>query len=73
MAIILVPAYGRKYSTQAQMLEDWEGGKDFKIFRGPYTSIRDLKSLIADFQDIYISYNPNLPNYIIEGKTLDVL
>ena len=71
MALILVPAYGRKYKSESEMLVDWEGGKDFKILRGPYTSIRDIKSLIADYQDIYINYSYSLPNYVIEAESLD--
>ena len=43
--MILIPAYGRSYSTKAAMLADWEAGKDFKILRGPYTSIRDIEGL----------------------------
>jgi len=41
--IILVPAYGRKYSTDEAILADYEAGKDFKIFQGPYCSKRDFQ------------------------------
>ena len=41
--IRLIAAYGRKYSTLAEAKADWEGGKDFRIVRGPYCSIRDTE------------------------------
>jgi hypothetical protein len=45
--IILMPAYGRTYSTSAEAVMDWKAGKDFKIMAGPYCSIRDLDKLGA--------------------------
>lgn len=50
--LILVPAYGRKYSTQAAALADWKEGKDFKIAGGPYCSIRDLSAMQEQFGTI---------------------
>lgn len=41
----LIPAYGRKYTNANFILDDWLSGKDFQIFRGPYTSIRDRAKL----------------------------
>ena len=44
---IVIPAYGRDYSTAAEVLADWNGGKDFIIsdmsnrWDGKYCSIRD--------------------------------
>lgn len=44
--MILIPAYGRVYATEAEMLKDWQGGKDFRILPfGPYCSVRDLFEL----------------------------
>ena len=40
--IILLPAYGQTYETLDKAEADWIAGKDFKIFKGPYCSIRDL-------------------------------
>ena len=41
--LTLMPAYGRKYNTDEDMLKDWKEGKDFKIVpNGPYASIRDI-------------------------------
>jgi hypothetical protein len=53
--IELVPAYGRKYNSQSEALADWEAGKDFKIYGGPYTSIRDESQLLEEYNfiDIY--------------------
>lgn len=39
--IIAVPAYGRNYTDKESLLQDWIDGKDFRIARGPYFSIRD--------------------------------
>lgn len=41
----LVPACGRTYKTEEDALKDWQDGKDFKIYAGPYCSIRDKKQL----------------------------
>lgn len=45
MQIMLIPAYGRKYETEAAILKGWQEGKDFKILQGPYCSIRDMGHL----------------------------
>lgn len=44
----LTPAYGRQYATKAACLKDWRAGKDFKVLRGPYCSIRDYEILTID-------------------------
>ena len=46
--IYLTPAYSRKYNTEAACLKDWRAGKDFKVLRGPYCSIRDYEALSMD-------------------------
>lgn len=43
--VVLLPAYGKKYACDADMLADWQAGKDFKVFFGHYCSIRDINSL----------------------------
>jgi hypothetical protein len=44
--MVLIPAYGRVYTTREAMLKDWEAGKDFRVVgHGCYTSIRDLAML----------------------------
>ena len=45
--IVLVPAYGVTYGSQAEMLLAWNAGKDFRDWRGTgqYCSIRDLQEL----------------------------
>lgn len=46
--LILTGAYGRRYETLEQAMEDWVKGLDFKVApNGPYTSIRDLYELHA--------------------------
>lgn len=39
--LTLVAAYGRHYESIKKIEADWEAGKDFRIIRGPYCSIRD--------------------------------
>ncbi len=39
--VVVMPAYGRKYSEPLEMLKDWNDGKDFKVLGGPYCSKRD--------------------------------
>lgn len=42
-----IPAYGRVYKTEADLLADWFDGKDFKQVGGSYFSIRDY-ALLAE-------------------------
>ena len=44
----LTPAYGRRYATEAACLKDWRTGKDFKLTKGAYCSIRDYDELSID-------------------------
>lgn len=51
--MVLVPAYGRHYVSAQKMREDWEAGKDFKVYpNGPYTSVRDITWLTEDASSI---------------------
>jgi hypothetical protein len=43
----VLPAYGRKYDNEADLITDWESGLDFKIYNGPYMSIRNVPDLKA--------------------------
>ena len=61
--IALVPAYCRVYLTEEEVLKDWEGNKDFKIYGGPYCSIRDKDNLIKDFRQIGIYYGKDKDKY----------
>lgn len=54
--VVLVPAYGRKYTTSEAMLKDWTGGKDFQVAGGPYTSIRDLPYLVDTSSSVWLAY-----------------
>lgn len=61
----LIPAYGRLYKTEAEALKDWSEGKDFKIYGGPYCSIRD-KVELEEYGTIRIFWNyPDI--HYIEG------
>ena len=55
---VLRAAYGRRYTTAAEAIADWEAGKDFQIARGPsyvgaYTSKRDEAAL----GEVWLRYN----------------
>lgn len=54
----LFPAYGRTYETEAAALKDWNDGKDWIIWRGPYCSIRDVKTMRANgYTHVHLMYN----------------
>lgn len=54
--IVLLPAYGRRYTSWKAAKADWDAGKDFRIEDGPYCSKRDEDALNAEFGDIIIKY-----------------
>jgi len=56
MGIILVPAYCRSYETLEEVKKEFYGGKDFKIYQGPYCSERDAINMIKEFGLISILY-----------------
>jgi hypothetical protein len=61
--LYIVPAYGRKYATVEQALQDWHCGKDFKIdCGGPYCSIRDIESMRKQFKEIRLAYRFDYPS-----------
>jgi len=57
--ITLVPAYGRDYKSQAEVIAAWSEGKDFLIAslshpsHGKYCSIRDF----GGYSGIKLRYN----------------
>lgn len=53
--VILIGAYGRDYFSENIVLDDWMGGKDFKVVGGPYCSIRDIAALKTRGR-VYIRY-----------------
>jgi hypothetical protein len=62
--LIMKPAYGRDYKSQAEVVEDWNDGKDFQIqdissrYSGKYASIRDSDFMIQDgLKNVKIRYN----------------
>ncbi len=53
--MVLIPAYGKTYDSEAAIKADWEAGKDFKLYgRGCYTSIRDLDALMEGTSSLTI-------------------
>ena len=64
--LILVGAYNRMYSNEADLLKDWQDGKDFKVLSGPYCSIRDIEELKTKFYRIIISYDLGRQAYTVK-------
>lgn len=61
---LLMPAYGRTYASNDAMREDWENGKDFRLYgSGQYCSIRDLDKLKAIWTTALI-IDPRSPSQI---------
>lgn len=56
--MILIPAYGRRYKDIQDAIQAWESGVDFRIFGGPYCSIRDLDNMKKDFSIIELACGP---------------
>jgi hypothetical protein len=50
----ILPAYGSRYLNSDDMMMAWNSGKDFKIWNGPYCSVRDLPALRKESDRIYI-------------------
>ena len=42
LSTVVIPAYGRVYKTSGDAVADWRAGKDFKVAKGPYCSVRDV-------------------------------
>lgn len=59
---IFKPAYDDCYDSEAEVLEAWENGKDFKFIYGSYISNRDIEYLENNFDGIYILYRPMKSN-----------
>lgn len=59
--LILIPAYGRSYASIEAMEKDWTEGKDFKILKGPYCSVRDFSQMQDMGHDIalFLAISPN--------------
>ena len=67
--VVLIPAYGRSYTTKKAVLADWLAGKDFKIEAGPYTSIRDLDALRKEYIQIAFKYGKqNCKHFYLTGE-----
>lgn len=52
--LMIMPAYGRQYTTSEQAKADWNAGKDFKIVGGPYLSIRDVGYLKNTYSSVWL-------------------
>lgn len=55
MNAILIPAYGKQYSTLDDMIRGWNNGDDFRIIKSPkgnYCSKRDIVALLEIFDSV---------------------
>ena len=57
-------AYGRQYESWDAAKSDWLGGRDFKIFEGPYFSIRDFLDMAGMYQSIVFLDNSGGLTYL---------
>lgn len=46
------------YTSKEKAVQAWNAGKDFKMYRGAYCSIRDKELLAKTYSQIYIEYAP---------------
>ena len=69
--MFIIPAYGRTYSSTVEALKDWHDGKDFKIHKGPYCSIRDYEAMIKDFGPFALWWDTNHIERVVSGKWLE--
>ena len=64
-AMTLLPAYGRSYASEEDVLKDWNAGKDFMCYdTGAYTSIRDIEVLKDMFHEVFIVWKKNQKPYL---------
>lgn len=66
MMMQLIPAYGRTYKTEADMLQGWKDGKDFMVWNGPYCSIRDVELMKKEYGVTTIVLTHRHLNHTIE-------
>lgn len=70
--MVLIPAYGRDYKSQAAALKDFNDDKDFRVASmeaDGYTNHRDLQQL--GVKEVAIRYNKQKMKFFvkIEAKT----
>lgn len=67
--LLLLPAYGRKYTSTVAMLADWDAGRDFKVHRGMQVNKFDVPEMARQgIQAIWLqgSYLPDAPTVRID-------
>jgi hypothetical protein len=55
--LVVTPAYGRVYKTEAELRQGFIDGRDFHIPGGPYLSIRDFvrnDPALVEFTDVLL-------------------
>jgi len=55
--LLCLPAYNKFYESEAEVLANWAQGEDFKIYNGPYFSIRDIKLLSQEYREIHVIWD----------------
>ena len=73
MVMTLLGAYGRTYIDKDKALNDWQNGKDFQVYNGPYCSIRDLDYLMRTNNKIQILLNDGQTIVLHDTITTDSL
>ena len=68
--LVLVPAYGRKYNTVQDAVQDYLAGKDFKLLHtGQYCSCRDFQNIKVSLYFGNGLYEPITARDFENGKT----
>lgn len=55
MTFSVVPAYGRKYETAADVIRDWQADKDFRCQTGRYINRSDWVKYNKQMDSVYYS------------------
>ena len=64
--LVTIAPYAPPAKTPDEILANWHDGKDFKIYQGSYTSIRDsLKMRMSGFTHVKVIYQN------ADGKIVD--
>jgi hypothetical protein len=70
--LAIAGAYGRDYKSGSKMLEDFESGKDFRIFTPGYPSYLSVRDLPALYKDgcSYLEFRYNRLEDLVIGRIM---
>lgn len=67
----VTPAYGKGYTSVDEVMADWTDGKDFRIYQGPYCSIRDkLRLQMSKFT--HVAFIWQTPDNVVHHHMLEL-